>query len=185
MSDFEKNLFSVILVVVGALLGFLLPLFWEIIKERKKRKKILIALNRQIEILPRISLHNKTATEQSTPEHIVPMFYPTTPFETAIFSENGISVTEETLEATIDYLIKAIELNAVIRILQDTFSSLKEDETFGSRSQAKNFLLTQVTNQVDDYHMHRLLEKLKMQIEKEQDCLTRLCRYIKSRKNKK
>ena len=179
MSEFlDKNFSSIVLIIIGAFLGFLLPLVWEKIKERNKRKKILIALHRQIDALPRFSLHNKTATEQSTPEHIVPMFYPTVPFETAIFSENGISVKEETLQATIDYLIKAIELNSVVRILQDSFSSLKEDATFGSRSQAKKFLFDQVTNQVEDYYMHRLVEKLKMQIEKEQDYLTRVYRYI-------
>jgi len=113
------------------------------------------------------------------------VFFPIVPFETAIFSENGISVTEETLQSTIDYLIKANELNSAVRILQDTFSSPKDDETFGSRSQAKKFLFDQVTNQVADYYMHRLVQKLKMQIEKEQDYLTRLYRYIKSRKNKK
>ncbi|MBV5343200.1 hypothetical protein JZU68_06180, partial [bacterium] len=179
-SDFlDKNFAPIVLIVIGAFFGFFLPLLWEKIKEHNKRKKILVALRRQVEALPRFSLYNKTATEQATPEHIVPMFYPTAPFEFAIFSENGISITEETLQATIDYLIKAIELNAVIRILQDTFNSLKENETFGSRPQAKKFLFDQVTNQAEDYYMHRLIKKLKTQIEKEQDYSTRIWRYIK------
>jgi len=165
-------------IVNGTIIGFLLTRILELIRLKYKRKKILTALHRQIDALPRFSLHNKTATEQSEPEHIVPMFYPTVPFEVAIFSENGISVKEETVQATIDYLIKAIELNSVVRILQDTFSSSKKDKTFGSRSQAKKFLFDQVTNQVEDYYMHRLVTKLKMQIEKEQDYLTRIYRYI-------
>ncbi len=179
MSEFlDKNFSSIVLILIGAFLGFLFPLLWETLKERSKRNKILIALHRQIEALPRFNLYNKMATEQSTPEHIVPMFYPTAPFENAIFSENGISVTARTLQATIDYLIKAIELNSAVRILQDTFNSPKDAETFGSRSQAKKFLFDQVTNQVENYYMHRLVEKLKMQIEKEQNFLTRIRRYI-------
>lgn len=162
---FEKLLYP---IVAGTIIGFLLTWILETIRLNYKRKKILRGLYRQIETIPRFSLHNKTSTEQSEPEHIVPMPYPINPFETAIFSENGISVKEETLQATIDYLIKAYELNAMITVLQDTFSTTDGSTTNNSRSKTKVKLLEQVTDVTNDYSMHNCVEKLKTQIRSEQ-----------------
>jgi hypothetical protein len=183
MSEFfEKFLLPIAIGTIIAIVGFLLPFALETVRLNYKRKKILMALYRQIEALPRFNLHNKTSTEQSEPEHIVPMPYPTTPFETAIFSENGISIKEDTLQATINYLIKAYELNALVHVLQDTFSMPPQNEGADSRSQAKRKLLEQVSDDTNDYSMHKYIEKLKSQIEKEQDLLTRMS--IKARKKK-
>jgi hypothetical protein len=112
-------------------------------------------------------LHNKTFTEQLETEHVVPIAYPTNPFETAIFSENGISVKEKTLQATIDYLIKAYELNAMITVLQNTFNASHGSNTNDSRSETKIKLFEQVTDFTNDYSMHKCVEKLKIQINNE------------------
>ena len=149
---FEKFLYP---IVTGTIIGFLLTWALEAIRLNYKRKKILLALYRQIEALPRFNLHNKTSTEQSEPEHIVPMPYPTIPFETAIFSENGISVKEGTLQASIDYLIKAYELNTLVNVLQDTFSTTDGTKINDSRSQAKRKLLEQVSDTTNDYSMYQ------------------------------
>jgi|GEM_PF-5439196 len=151
-------------IVIGTIIGFLLTWALEAIRLNYKRKKILLGLYRQIEAIPRFSLHNKTSTEQSEPEHVVPMPYPTLPFETAIFSENGISVKEETLQAAIDYLIKAYELNALVNVLQDTFSTADGRKINDSRSQVKRKLLEQVTDVTNDYSMHNCTQEMKAQI---------------------
>ena len=182
MSEFfEKFLLPIAIGTIIVFVGFVLTWTLETIRLKYKRKKILMALYRQIETLPRFSLHNKTSTEQSEPEHIVPMPYPTTPFETAIFSENGISIKEDTLQATINYLIKAYELNALVNVLQDTFSAPPKNESSDSRSQAKRKLLEQVSDNVHDSHMHKCIENLKIRIGEEQDWLTRISRSIKTR----
>ncbi|MDP1615529.1 MAG: hypothetical protein Q8L68_07005 [Methylococcales bacterium] len=162
---FDKFIYP---IVIGTIIGFLLTWALEAIRLNYKRKKILLGLHRQIEAIPRFGLHNKTSTEQSEPEHVVPMPYPTIPFETAIFSENGISVREETLQAAIDYLIKAYELNALVNVLQDSFSTTDGSKTNDSRLQVKRNLLEQVTDVTNNYSMHNRTEKLKIQIKIEQ-----------------
>jgi hypothetical protein len=96
------------------------------------------------------------------------MSYPTVPFETAIFSENGISVKEDTLQASIDYLIKAYELNTLVNVLQDTFSTADGTKINDSRSQAKRKLLEQVSDITNDYSMHQCIKNLRKQIRNEQ-----------------
>lgn len=87
-------------------------------KAARGRKETLRAFRAQLEALPRISLHNQTAMES---EHVPPIPYPVIFFETAIFSADGISVRDETLKATIDYLLKAKELNAAIGTLDTAY----------------------------------------------------------------
>jgi hypothetical protein len=85
-----------------------------------QRDKILAALHTHLEALPRVNLYNQTATNPNdTPRHLVPMLYPTIPFETAIFSENGVSVNDETVESTTNNLLKVTELNALIPEFRD------------------------------------------------------------------
>ena len=88
-------------------------------RRRERASKCLRALRAQLIALPRVNTHNKTATDKSAPPmHLLPITYPTTPFETAVFSENGISVRDETISAATDYLLKAWELNAAVVALQ-------------------------------------------------------------------
>jgi len=55
--------------------------------------------------MPRYDEYNQTATNPTAPpKHIVPMLYPVAPFENAVFSENNITVSNSTIQATVNYL---------------------------------------------------------------------------------
>ena len=115
MDEFIKPL--LLPLVTGAIAGFLINWALERTRARERRQKILKALHVQLESLPRINTHNQSAIE-GQPRHLLPMPYPTAPFDIALFSENSISVTDETIKTSTDYLLKAGELNALIDALQ-------------------------------------------------------------------
>ena len=126
--------------IIGLVIGFLLSQFAEIIKSEIKRNKILTALHSLVlEALPDVSSYNKTVAEQDDTEHLVPKFYPTASFETAILSENGVSVKKETIQATIKYLNKANDLNSASLTLRDTFYVPKQGNAPGSRELVKTY----------------------------------------------
>ena len=127
--------------IVGVIVGFFLTLALEAFRWEHKRRLILSGLHAQVEALPRLNQRNKTATEQSDSEHLPPILYPTIPFETAFLSENGIEVMEETITSTINYLIKADELNSQVRILQDSFFTSGETNTHGQGNWLKYFYM--------------------------------------------
>lgn len=155
--------------LVGVIIGFLLSQFSEITKSEIKRKKILASLHSLIlEALPDVNSYNITVTQQSDTEHLVPKFYPTASFETAILSENGISVKKETIQATIKYLNKANDLNSAAHILRDTFYVPKQGNASGSRDLVKTYLYNELNNKADDFSMHRVIDNLRIQIEAEQ-----------------
>ena len=168
--------------IVGIIIGFLLTLALEVFRWEHKRQLVLKALRAQVAVLPRLNQRNKTATEQSEPEHLPPVLYPIIPFEAAILSEDGIDVTEKTIEATINYLIKANELNSQVRILQDLFFASTKSRTVGSRKYAKVFLHGQVDTIAKEVYMPKIVDELKLQIEDEikQDMLARAYRLIKA-----
>jgi hypothetical protein len=155
--------------LIGLVIGFLLSQFTEIIKSEIKRNKILAALHSIVlEALPAVSVYNKTVTEQSETEHLVPKFYPVASFETAILSENGISVKKETIRATIKYLEKANDLNSAALVLRDTFYVPKQSNAPGSRDLVKTYLYDQLNDQVNDFSMHKIINDLRVKIEAEQ-----------------
>ena len=155
--------------IIGLVIGFLLSQFAEIIKSEIKRSKILASLHSLILVaLPDVSSYNKTVTEQSEIEHLVPKFYPTAPFETSILSENGISVKRKTIKAAIKYLNKANDLNSASLTLRDTFYVPKQGNAPGSRDLVKTYLLNELKNQVDNSSMHKIIDDLRIQIEAEQ-----------------
>lgn len=155
--------------IIGLVIGFLLSQFAEIIKSEIRRNKILAALHSLVlEALPDVSSYNKTVTEQSETEHLVPKFYPTASFESAFLSENGVSVKKETIQATIKYLNKANDLNSAALTLRDTFYVPKQGNAPGSRDLVKTYLLNELKNQVDNSSMHKIIDDLRIQIEVEQ-----------------
>ena len=111
--------------------------------------------------MPRYNLYNQTATNPTVPpKHIVPMLYPVAPFENAVFSENNIAVSNSTIQATINYLIKATELNALIQSLQSSRFVSEQDETIRLTRQ---FIFDQA-----DKDMPEIVSTLKSEITKEQ-----------------
>lgn len=165
-------------IVIGTIFGFIINWLLEWIRARRRQAKILNALRTHLLSLPRFNTYNQTATNPvDLPKHLVPMLYPITPFEVSIFSDNGVSVGEETIQAATDYLIKAAELNALIQVLQVSHFVAPQDDTVGSISLTRQFLYDQAK---DD--MPKIVERLKLQIEKEQNWLVRFRRYIKTRK---
>jgi len=115
-------------------------------KTAERRKKILVALHAQVESLPRINTHNQTATDkqQGPPKHLLPIPYPIVPFETAIFSENGISVSDKTIQAATDYLLKARELNVLIEALRNAhLSSIAYGSQPANKAPTQQFIYDQ------------------------------------------
>jgi len=88
------------------------------------------------------------------------MLYPVAPFENAVFSENNIAVSNSTIQATINYLIKATELNALIQSLQSSRFVSEQDETIRLTRQ---FIFDQA-----DKDMPEIVSTLKSEITKEQ-----------------
>lgn len=165
-------------IAIGTIFGFIINWFLEWIRARRRQAKILNALRTYLLSLPRFNTYNQTATNPvDPPKHLVPMLYPITPFEVSIFSDNGVSVSEETVQAATDYLIKATELNALIQGLQETHFATQQNETVGSISLTRQFLYDQAK---DD--MPKIAERLKLQIEKEESWSVRFWRYMKTRK---
>ena len=104
----------------GDVAGTKAAIKYEVEKAAERRQNILMALHAQVESLPRINTHNKTATNRyDPPKHLLPIPYPVQTFETAIFSESGIVVGSETIQAVTDYLLKARELNTLIEVLHN------------------------------------------------------------------
>ena len=134
-------------------------------KAAARRKKILVALHRQVESLPRINTYNQTATEKSgPPKHLLPIPYPIVPFETAIFSWDGVSVSEETIQATTDYWLKARELNVLIEALQsEHLSSMDHCPQPSNKAPTQQFLYDQAKTE-----MPSRIESLRICIEGEQ-----------------
>ena len=152
-------------IVTGTIFGFVINWFLEWIRARRRRDKILNSLHAHLLSLPRFNTYNQTAINPvNPPKHLMPMMYPVTPFELSIFSDNGVSVSEETVRATTDYLIKAAELNSLIHFLQASHFVVQQDDTSGSVSLTRQFLYDQTK---DD--MPKIVERLKLQIEKEQN----------------
>ena len=131
----------------------------------ERRKKILVALHAQLGSLPRINTHNQTATEESgPPKHLLPIPYPIVPFETAIFSWDGISVSDKTIQATTDYLLKARELNVLIEALQNEhLSTMDHGPQPSNNAPTQQFLYDQAKTE-----MPSRIESLRICIEGEQ-----------------
>lgn len=128
MSEFVNKF--LLPIATGTAFGFIITWLLEIIRLNNRRKRILNSLSTYLKAMPRYNLYNQTATNPiAPPKHIVPMLYPVTPFENAIFSENSIAVSQNTVQATINYLIKATELNALIQSLQSSRFVSEQDET--------------------------------------------------------
>jgi hypothetical protein len=88
------------------------------------------------------------------------MLYPIAPFENAVFSENNIAVSGSSIQATINYLIKATELNALIQSLQTSRFVSEQDETIRLTRQ---FIFDQA-----DKDMPQIISILESEIKKEQ-----------------
>jgi len=134
-------------------------------KTAERRKKILVALHAQVESLPRINTHNQTATDKhGPPKHLLPIPYPIVPFETAIFSENGISVGDKTIQAATDYLLKARELNVLIEALQNEhLSSIASGPQPANKAPTQQFIYDQAKTE-----MPQRIQSLMTCIESEQ-----------------
>lgn len=117
-------------VATGTAFGFVITWLLEVVRINNRRKGMLNSLAVYLQAIPRYNLYNQTATNPTAPpKHIIPMLYPIAPFEKAIFSETNIAVSKSTVQATINYLIKATELNALIQSLQSSRFMPEKDET--------------------------------------------------------
>jgi hypothetical protein len=159
MSEFIDKFF--LPIATGTAFGFIINWLLEVIRLKNRRKRILNSLFTYLQAMPRYNLYNQTATNpKAPPKHIVPMLYPVVPFEKAVFSENNIEVSNSTIQATIDYLIKATELNALIQSLQTSRFVSEQDETIRLTRQ---FIFDQA-----DKDMPQIVSVLKSEIRKEQ-----------------
>jgi hypothetical protein len=148
-------------IATGTAFGFIITWLLEIIRLNNRRKRILNSLSTYLQAMPRYNLYNQTATNPTAPpKHIVPMLYPVAPFENAIFSENNIAVSKNTVQATINYLIKATELNALIQSLQSSRFVSEQDETIRLTRQ---FIFDQASKD-----MPQIVKILESEIAKEQ-----------------
>jgi hypothetical protein len=159
MSDFLDRF--LLPIATGTAFGFIINWLLEVFRRKNRRKRILNSLSTYLKAIPRYNLYNQTATNPpAPPKHIVPMLYPIAPFENAVFSENNIAVSNSTIQATIDYLIKATELNALIQSLQTSRFVSEQDETIRLTRQ---FIFDQA-----DKDMPQIVSNLKSEIKKEQ-----------------
>jgi hypothetical protein len=159
MSDFLDRF--LLPIATGTAFGFIINWLLEVFRRKYRRKRILNSLSTYLKAIPRYNLYNQTATNPpAPPKHIVPMLYPIAPFENAVFSENNIAVSNRTIQATIDYLIKATELNALIQSLQTSRFVSEQDETIRLTRQ---FIFDQA-----DKDMPQIVSNLKSEIKKEQ-----------------
>jgi hypothetical protein len=148
-------------IATGTAFGFIITWLLEVVRLNNRRKRTLNSLSAYLQVMPRYNLYNQTATNPAAPpKHIVPMLYPVTPFENAIFSENNITVSKSTVQATIDYLIKATELNALIQSLHSSRFVSEQDETIRLTRQ---FIFDQA-----DKDMPQIVKILESEIAKEQ-----------------
>ena len=162
-------------IATGTAFGFIINWLLEIIREKRKRANSLRSLQIILESIPRYNLYNQTATDPSDPpKHIVPMSYPIEPFENAILSQNSIQVKTLTIQATIDYLIKANELNSLIHSLQSSRFVSENDETIRLTRQ---FIFDQSKND-----MQAIAEMLKIRVIREQNIVVRFSQYLRTRK---
>ncbi len=111
-----NNAEILIALVAGSIGAFVLNLIGWTYRLLWRRLKILWALQKQLEIIPRTNQHNTTATESL---HVPPIEYPVEPFEIALFGYDGMSLNQKTIHAATEYLVMARKLNAVIRVLQE------------------------------------------------------------------
>jgi hypothetical protein len=147
-------------IATGTAFGFIINWLLEYIRSKNRRKRILTSLSNCLQAVPRYNLYNQTATNPTAPpKHIVPMLYPVTPFESAVFSES-VAVSNSTIQATINYLIKAKELNTLIQSLQSSRFVSEQDETIRLTRQ---FIFDQVGEDVP-----RVVKILRSEIAKEQ-----------------
>src|SRR5574341_1721403 len=148
-------------IATGTAFGFIINWLLEVIRLKNRRNRILNSLYTYLQAMPRYNEYNQTATNPTAPpKHIVPMLYPVTPFENAVFSENNITVSNSTIQATINYLIKATELNILIQSLQSSRFVSEHDETIRLTRQ---FIFDQANKE-----MPQIVNILKSQIVKEQ-----------------
>jgi len=181
----DQPAIDVVSVILGAAIGGALTMLaaylfgdvratklyikYEKIKATERRKRILIALHAQVLSLPRINTYNQMATQRPLPPiYALLSPYPTVPFETAIFSENGISVSDKTIEATTEYLLKARELNALVEPLRNArLISTGGDSEEERIELIRRFIYDQANDQAKD-GMPQRIESLKACIESEQ-----------------
>ena len=125
-----------VLLIAGSVGGGLISLSAWIFRVLWRREKILWALLKQLEVIPRTSQHNATA---SNSHHVVPVEYPVESFEVALFGFDGISLNQLSITAAVEYLVMARKLNAVIQVLQDAHF-LTDPATAGARDATRQFL---------------------------------------------
>ena len=147
-------------LATGSFAGFLINWILEKSRAGERRRKVLAALQAQVDSLPRINTHNQTASDKTAPAlHLLPITYPTTPFETALFSENNVSVSADTINAATDYLLKAYELNASINALQTAHFTPQHDNV---KQPTRSFLFDQAQTE-----MTKKIEALRASIKSE------------------
>jgi hypothetical protein len=172
MSDFiDKFLLP---IATGTAFGFIINWTLERIRQKTRRDRILTALHTYLLAMPRFNEYNRMATNPiAPPKHIVPMLYPITSFENAIFSENNITVSNSTIQATLNYLIKATEMNTLIQSLQSSRFVSEQDDTIRLTRQ---FIFDQANKEVPE-----IVDILKSKIVKEQKwwaCFMRLAENL-------
>lgn len=133
-------------LITGALAGAVINGIIEWFRGRRKRKAVLNALQVQANRLLGINEMNKTATETATHEHhVVPLLYPVEPFEIALFSADGISVSPDCIKRVTEYLEKANELNALAEIFRnDHFGELSHGPIPKNKEVTRRFFHDQV-----------------------------------------
>lgn len=142
-TDANLILISVAQIVLAAFFGGLITYpVTAFLQKWKQRSETISALAVLSDTLPTTSEHNLSAVRNPTiaPAEIVPLTYPTAPFEGALFGQEETSFDKVTQFAITRYLEKAGELNAVILQLQNIHF---EDDT-PKRNTARRFLLTQL-----------------------------------------
>lgn len=150
-------------IAAGTVFGFIIKWLLEINRLKSRRKRILVSLHTYLKAMPRYNEYNQTAINpKSPPKHIVPMLYPVNIFKDAVFSKNNIRVSNGTIQATINYIIKATEINNVINSIQSPQNLSKNDETLQLKRQ---FIFDQAIDELP-----QIIEKLTLQIVKEKKC---------------
>lgn len=127
-------------------------------QDAETKNKVVKALLSQATIAEKISRVNATATDGKDLGHVMPVQFPTIPFDTALFSVDSIAVSPDTHEAVQEYYAKAVELNALVYALLE----LPSDKSFFDQTGTFRHLNSQVTEV-----MPELLQKMVACLNKE------------------
>lgn len=87
-----------------------------------KRKRTIKGLLAHVHSLQEINKHNQIVVNpKNDKRHVLPIQYPTTPFDLALFSIDNIDVTQTTINNVVAFVTKAEHLNVLIEMIQRVY----------------------------------------------------------------